>query len=741
MSVIRFSGNTSREAMRQVRASLGDDALILANRRTEQGVEILAMADGAMEEKTALPAPEALPTSSVPSDPQLGDASADGRALQTMSEQLLHEMQDMRALLAREQARHAPSQDCRSRLKRLLREAGFSALLADELLQALPAELNDCHSNDERPLGWLQRRLAARLPTFDREDGFFDPPGVVSLVGPTGVGKTTTTAKLAARFVQRHGADRVALITTDSFRIGAHEQLRIYADLLGIPMHALAPGQPIDSLARDLRGRRWVIIDTVGMSQRDQRIIEQIAQLQGGRVRVRMVLLLNAASQPETLEEVVTRYRQAARAAGAELDDCLLTKQDEAGRLAPALETIIRHGLRLSFVSHGQRVPEDLAMADPMALTMQSLATRAPLPLDEPSASRPSRGTLGYSPKGDLLGQGRRLSTVLNGLRQRLVGFNDLESAWDISALPDELQAARLDTLLDQSAKTCQRTGMLWASRQTLNGSDWAMPDMGLDAEGQWLVLPDLQHRQPIGQVNRLVKADEVQGVNSHLFPSLPDNDAWRWLNSGQISWSSQVRPGQRVIHGGVRRALSELAPLATPSVQANFRLRGQPCQVALSQLTVTAFPARRKKDVSGKSLEAWFARLRDPESGKELGRRYWLMPFSNHEDALPLLLGHLQAEGLVQQTRSAKERLSPLLPARTRPELQLLLAAGIAATANHLDHGSDVVAMDLRSELLGFLGGRRRRRDTALLEGLLYLFSARDAIRHVGSAGLEGMR
>lgn len=742
MSVIRFTGNTSREAMRQVRESLGDDALILANRRTEQGVEILAMADSAMDDMTTTAAPQALSPSPVPpvSQPSHSDEATDGRSLQSMSEQLLREMQDMRALLAREQARHTPTQDSRARLKRLLGEAGFSSLLADELLQALPGELNDCEIDDNRPLSWLQRRLAARLPALEHEGIFLDPPGVISLVGPTGVGKTTTTAKLAARFVQRHGAEQVALVTTDSFRIGAHEQLRIYAEILGIPMHALAPGQPIDSLARDLRGRRWVIIDTVGMSQRDQRIIEQIAQLQGGRVRVRMVLLLNAASQPETLEEVATRYRQAARAAGAELSDCVLTKQDEAGRLAPALETIIRHGLRLMYSSQGQRVPEDLEMPDPMALILQALATRAPLPLAEPSASLQHRATPAFSPRGDLLGQGRRLSSTLQGLRQRLMGFSDLESAWDISALPDELQATRLDTLLDQADKACERVGMLWGSRRTLKGCDWTMPDLGLDARGYWLALPDLQHRQPIGQVNRLAMSNEVQGVNVHLLPSLPDIDAWQWLDRGQVTWSSQVRPGQRVIHGAERRALSELAPLATPSVQADCRLRGQPCHVALSQLRVTAFPARRKEGVPGKSLEAWFGTLSDPESGKELGRRYWLMTISHHEDALPLLLSQLQAEGLAQQTRRVRERLSALLPAQTRPELQLLLAAGIAATANHLDHSSDMASMDLRSELLSLLGGRRRRRDTALLDALLYLFSARDAIRHVGSAGLEGI-
>ncbi|MFG6158699.1 flagellar biosynthesis protein FlhF [Halomonas sp. 1390] len=749
MSVIRFVGQTSREAMRQVRESLGDDALILANRHTEQGVEILAMADDAVEGMTASPSPSPAASSALEPSPSrapspsaalpAGEPPADGQALHAMSEQLLREMQDMRTLLAREQARHAPARDGRTRLRRLLREAGFGEALADDLLPALPAELDAAEGgdqDDERPLAWLQRRLAARLSVLEEEEAFFAPPGILSLVGPTGVGKTTTTAKLAARFVQRHGADRVALITTDSFRIGAHEQLRIYAEILGIPMHALAPDQPIDSLAPLLRGRRWVIIDTVGMSQRDHRIIEQIAQLQGGRVRVRMMLLLNAASQPETLEEVASRYRQAARAAGTELNDCLLTKQDEAGRLAPAFETILRHGLRLAFVSHGQRVPEDLALPDPRALAIQALATRSPLPLDEaPAAPRPR------AMAGDLLGQGRRLSSALNGLRRGLTGFPDLEAAWDLAALPEELQAPRLDGLLEQAAARQARVATLWAPRRPMSGRDWTMPDLGLDARGHWLALPDLQHRQPPGQANRLARAAETQGVRVHLLPALPETEAWRWLSENEVIWSSQARGAQRVIHGGERRSLAELAALATPTNRVDARLGGRPCRVALSRLGVTAVPSRRREHADQTPLTAWFAELGDPESGKALGKRLWLTTCDHPEDAVPLLLSHLQAEGIAQQTRRAEQRLVELLPAQARPELRLLLAAGIAAQASHLDHVDDEAGRDLRAELLGLVGGRRRRRDTALLEALLTLFSARDAMRQLGAASREEIR
>lgn len=722
MSVRRFTGRTSREAMRQVRDALGDDALILANRRTEQGVEILAMADTAMKEIADEP-------------PAAGDPepAPQARSLQNTSEQLLREMQDMRALLAREQARQAPGSDCRTRLRRLLLEAGFSGGLADELLGALPAEFRDSGTDDPAPLTWLQRRIAARLSTLEDEARFFDPPGIISLVGPTGVGKTTTSAKLAARFVERHGADQVALVTTDSFRIGAHEQLRIYAELLGIPVHALEAGRPVDSLAPDLRGRRWVIIDTVGMSQRDQRIIEQIAQLQEGRVRVRMVLLLNAASQPETLDEVASRYSQAAHAAGATLEDCLLTKQDEAVRMAPALEAVIRHGLNLSFVSHGQRVPEDLATGEATALVTEALATRSPLATGEAGSTRPAGDAPGNAPRGQLLGQGRRVSTVLDGLQARISGFADLTAAWDVSELPTELQSERLDTLYARQAGRGSRSGMLWSPRRPAKGVDWAMPDLGVDARGLWSAFPDLQHRQPAGEVNRLISARD-QGAATQLFCMTPEATTREWLDARQIDWLCQARPGQRVIHQGERLSLSALAPLAHSSGQAMTRRRGQPCQVVLSRLDVTAFPPRPGQASSEQPVTAWFGTLVDPDDETILARRYWLTPVTDHDQALALVFAHLRGEGLEALTRQTLRQLDTLMPAQTRLELRLLVAAGIAATASHLEHDRDEAAMDLRAELLALGPGRRRRRDVGVLESIVALMGARDAIRQVGA-------
>ncbi|MEQ4541556.1 MAG: flagellar biosynthesis protein FlhF [Billgrantia sp.] len=733
MSVMRFLGANSREAMRQVRAALGDEALILANRHTEQGVEILAMAESATptpseairqkQPEPAAPAGQAMPTGADPAQAQV-------QAFETMSARLLEEMRDMRALLARERSRPEAGGAAGEQFVRAMLEAGFSPALAEEVVASLPEELAGVEALDERAMAWLLRQLSKRLEGLDDEAAFMDRAGIVALIGPTGVGKTTTTAKLTARYVMRHGTRPVALVTTDSFRIGAHEQLRIYSRLLDVPMYALNADQPVSDLLERMKGKSCVIIDTVGMSQRDQRVIEQIGHLRGGNTSVRLVLLLNAASQPETLEEVVVRYRQAAQAAGGELNDCIITKLDEAGRLAPVLDIIMRHGLRLLFVSHGQRVPEDMALAEPVSLIEQCLANRAPLarvPLSPTAADISSRGA------GNLLGQGRRLAAVLQALRQRLPAFDGLEAVWNLLGLPTSVQQQRLDALLTDHPRSGQAHGMLWSERRRVPGEHWAMPDVALNAQGTWLALPLLQHRQVAGQQARLESALQRHDAGVHLMNGLPDAEAGDWLERQGLSWCSQVRGSLRVAHVSERYSLAALESMAESAGQVRCRFRGAPARLMLATLPVEVNFKGGRRERSGFDAQAWFGEIRDAESGKALARRYWIVPAGLSRDPKPLLLALLQADVLPQLARRAWQRLEPTEAGDLRADVRLLMASGLATVAAHLDLAEDEAAMDLRAELLGLGGGRRRRRDVALLESLLQLFLVRDAIRHLG--------
>jgi flagellar biosynthesis protein FlhF len=164
-------------------------------------------------------------------------------------------------------------------------------------------------------------------------------------------------AKLAARFALRHGAEQVALLTTDSFRVGAVEQLRTYARLMGIPVRVVGGREEIRAALEDVADRRLVLVDTAGMSQRDIRLSEQLSVIQDGSPLARAYVVLSATAQRLALEEVVAAFR------GARLEGCILTKLDEATDLGAALSVVVEHRLKVTFVSDGQRVPEDLRPA------------------------------------------------------------------------------------------------------------------------------------------------------------------------------------------------------------------------------------------------------------------------------------------------------------------------------------------------------------------------------------------
>ncbi|HGL4262144.1 flagellar biosynthesis protein FlhF [Burkholderia dolosa] len=244
-------------------------------------------------------------------------------------------------------------------LSKHLFAAGFSAQLVRMLVDNLPA--GDDSQTFEQAVEWAQSVLAANLPVLDSEDALMERGGVFALMGPTGVGKTTTTAKLAARCVMRFGASKVALLTTDSYRIGGHEQLRIFGKILGVPVHAVKDAGDLALALSELRNKHIVLIDTIGMSQRDRAVSDQIAMLHGANAPVQRLLLLNATSHGDTLNEVVQAYRSAGE--HPDLAGCILTKLDEATHLGGVLDTVIRYKLPVHYVSTGQKVPENLYVA------------------------------------------------------------------------------------------------------------------------------------------------------------------------------------------------------------------------------------------------------------------------------------------------------------------------------------------------------------------------------------------
>ncbi|TNF54417.1 MAG: flagellar biosynthesis protein FlhF [Gammaproteobacteria bacterium] len=313
-------------------------------------------------EATASSPRQARPAEASPAPAATAQAGQAAREMPPVMHELAREVRMLRALVEGQLAGFAWGDTTRREpqraevMKRLL-AAGFSPALTRQILQKLPPE-----QNLEKSLKWVRAALAHNIRVTGPEADLVDRGGIYALVGPTGVGKTTTVAKLAARAVLKHGASKVAMITTDSYRIGAQDQLRIYGRILGSPVFVVRDENDLELTLLDLRDKHIVLIDTIGMSQRDRRVAEQISLFCGEGRDVQRLLLLGAPAQGITLEEIVRAY------GGPGLAGCILTKIDEALSYGPVLDVVIRHQLQVHYVTNGQRVPEDLHLANAMYL-------------------------------------------------------------------------------------------------------------------------------------------------------------------------------------------------------------------------------------------------------------------------------------------------------------------------------------------------------------------------------------
>ncbi len=356
MNMKKFVATTSREALRLIRIEMGADAVILSNRTVDGGVEIMALASAEFAQLThesRQPAPvsaraaivtqERAPAA-VMAEPAISSIST----MQLEQQGILSEIKFMRNMMQEQM-------DClswsdrqqrdpkRTRMLRDLLNAGFSPALSRQMIDKMPATAN---------MEWVRRVLGNNLRIASKQENLIVRGGVVALVGPTGVGKTTTTAKLAARAVVRYGADKVALLTTDSYRIGAHEQLRIYGKILGVTVHTVRDTEDLRLTLSGLKQKHLVLIDTIGMGQRDSRMAAQAEMFNA--TGVQRLLLLNATSSGDTLNDVVCMYN------GAGVIGCIPTKLDEAVTFGTVLDVAMRHKLTLHYIANGQRVPEDL---------------------------------------------------------------------------------------------------------------------------------------------------------------------------------------------------------------------------------------------------------------------------------------------------------------------------------------------------------------------------------------------
>jgi flagellar biosynthesis protein FlhF len=445
MNIQRFTAATSREALAKARQAFGDGTLILSNRTTEHGVEVVATAEDTLitlDQNAAKQNPRqaSSPRQDVP--PSYRDIAskveddAEQLAMSTLSFQdyvrermmrrrheaaqnpsrtttlpppvvseppapalkriamdveagaskpiparkpssytpappapknMMDELHSMKELIEERfntltwlgQAQQNPIQ---SNLMLKMIRAGYSPTLSRTILERMPADMDPAES-----VRWVMDVLERNLRTDANSPALHDEGGVFALIGATGVGKTTTTAKLAGLCARTHGPGSVGLITLDTYRVGAHEQLRAYGKMLGVVAHLAHDKAALQDLLGLLANKKMVLIDTTGIAPRDPRKRELMELLD--LPKIKRLLVLNAGGHGDTLDEAVSCFKTPTPL------QAILSKTDEAVKLGPAIDAAIRHQLVLRGVTNGQRVPEDWEPALAAKLVRASMRT------------------------------------------------------------------------------------------------------------------------------------------------------------------------------------------------------------------------------------------------------------------------------------------------------------------------------------------------------------------------------
>jgi flagellar biosynthesis protein FlhF len=373
MKIKTYNAPDMRQALRQVRDDQGPDAIILSSRQVAEGVEVTVAMD---PEASALleAASNRVPTAPAATSSSFAEllsrtaiAAPPVPSVPPVDTQVGEELRSLRHLLEwqlsqlawNDLTRRAPAL---AELLKELTQMGLSSALANQLLGELPSGLSpqDAH---RRALAHLARYLSVTGDTL------LDQGGRIALVGSTGVGKTTGIAKLAARWVIRHGTRDIALISLDNQRFGAHEQLRVLGRLLGVESYTLNDPAELPQLLQRLAMHRLILIDTAGISPRDADLVNCAATLRqvAEQCEVDIWLTLSAGAQAGVLEETLQQFAVFAPRA------VLLTKIDEAAGLGGALSALVAAQLPLSYISEGPRIPEDLSPARAHALVAKAV--------------------------------------------------------------------------------------------------------------------------------------------------------------------------------------------------------------------------------------------------------------------------------------------------------------------------------------------------------------------------------
>ncbi|MEL0614317.1 flagellar biosynthesis protein FlhF [Marinomonas arenicola] len=400
MQIRRFRAPDMRQAIRKVRDAVGPDAVILSNQRLATGeIEIVAALDydGSLpssmaEKKASTPSPRSAQAKrpeqsqdpsaeyferierakqyspAQPSAPEPQAAAFDLPPLQEDQEdpsveealslknrdnaRQIHEMelelQHVRDMLEQQTAANSKVNPIEAQAREKLKRLGLSDTVVSRLLDDIDLKGREDDWNR------LLAHLADYIPIRSNNN---ELQGCIAFMGPTGVGKTTSIGKIAAQHVLKHGSGSVVLVTTDTYRIAAHEQLRTFGRILNVPVEVVNEYSDLNEVLAKYSDYSLVLVDTAGMNPRDSNLERQLLMMKRARVGLKKLLVLPCTSQRQVLKTVIDVYSQ------VQLDGCVLSKLDESASLGEAISVVVEEGLPVVYIADGQRIPDDIEPA------------------------------------------------------------------------------------------------------------------------------------------------------------------------------------------------------------------------------------------------------------------------------------------------------------------------------------------------------------------------------------------
>ncbi|MBN6887182.1 flagellar biosynthesis protein FlhF [Cytobacillus horneckiae] len=369
MKAKKFIAATMSEVMKKIRAELGQDAVILHTRKVKSGgflglfqkqnLEVLAAVDPAI-------ASERKANQKDSQRPAYYGEGQQQKRIQDNTNVLLAEISDLRKLI--NETKYNKEDAVLSRLPEPISQE-LNKLkkqrVDEEIIDAISASLMESwYKNDDSSAEnvrlWTEQLLTQKLKDISF-GGISFAKKYINVVGPTGVGKTTTLAKIAAESVIKYNK-RIAFITTDTYRIAAIEQLRTYSKILDAPLEVCYNLEDFAKAMQQFSDYDVVLIDTAGRNYRNAEYVSEINKLIGSNKDIETFLVLSLTSKYEDMQEICEQFLK------TPIDRFIFTKADETATVGSMLNLVINYQRGIGYITDGQDVPDDLLTGSPQKL-------------------------------------------------------------------------------------------------------------------------------------------------------------------------------------------------------------------------------------------------------------------------------------------------------------------------------------------------------------------------------------